>query len=55
MNTEILDYDSYIDCELCGRLNNPGALFTRIDNSDGSEVQVCEDCANNGDVSWIAD
>lgn len=40
-------------CEIC---EMPAAeLFPRIDNRDGAEVECCEDCAINGDVSWTAD
>ena len=41
--------DELPDCDLC---TLPTAeLFARIDNRDGSEVQVCEHCADTANVS----
>lgn len=40
-------------CQICYR--DTAELYTRIDNRDGLECACCEDCADNGDVSWLAD
>lgn len=40
-------------CELCGQ--GTDETFTRLDNRDGAEVEICESCADTADVSYIAD
>ncbi len=44
--------EQYDECDLCPR--RVTERFTRIDNRDGAEVDVCEHCADHGDVSHIA-
>lgn len=40
-------------CALCPVYT--AELFTRIDNRDGREIECCEDCADNADVSHCAE
>lgn len=45
--------EDLLTCELGG--HRVAELFVRIDNRDGSEISVCEHCADHGDVSYVED
>ncbi len=45
----IIGAEDFETCELCGHA--AAELFTRIDNRDNSEIEVCEHCADHADVS----
>jgi hypothetical protein len=51
--TEIEAEADMLTCELRGC--RTAEVFARIDNRDGAEISVCEDCADNGDVSYVED
>lgn len=45
--------EDLLTCELGG--HRVTELFVRIDNRDGSEISVCETCADTQDVSYVED
>lgn len=48
-----VEADEFYTCCMCGHAT--AELFTRIDNSDMVEVEVCEECADTQDVSYVED
>lgn len=45
-----IEADEFHTCPMCGHAT--AELFTRIDNSDMAEVEICETCADTADVSY---
>lgn len=45
-----VEADEFTTCPLCGHAT--AETFTRIDNRDGSECEICETCADTADVSY---
>lgn len=48
-----VEADEFFTCCMCGHA--AAELFTRIDNSDMAEVEICETCADTQDVSYVED
>ncbi len=46
-------FSGYDSCDLCALAAD--SLYTRLDNRDGTEIRVCEHCADHGDVSHTDD
>lgn len=49
----IVEAETFETCQMCG--HTVVELFTRIDNRDNAEIEICEHCADTADVSWIAE
>lgn len=49
----IVEAETFETCQLCGY--TVAELFLRVDNRDLAEIEVCEHCADHGDVSHVAD
>lgn len=47
------EVDEFTTCPMCGHAT--AEVFTRIDNRDGAEIEICETCADTQDVSYCAD
>lgn len=43
-------YAGYKTCQICDLAAD---LYTRIDNRDGEEIEVCAHCADTADVSPV--
>ena len=48
-----VEADEFHTCPMCGHAT--AELFTRIDNRDDAEIEICEECADMQDVSHVAD
>ncbi len=45
--------EEFDDCQMCGEAS--AYLYTRLDLDDLTEVEVCEDCADNAHLGYVAD
>ena len=48
-----VEADEFYTCPICGHA--AAEVFTRIDNRDMVEVEICEACADTQDVSYVED